>query len=161
MLESYRKNAGTPCGRCASMKLTENKFIISEYSKHHRTNRPVARSPPASVSVDTLGLDGLGFGPREFKLGTLEELFGRREDCPFCGLAVTSLSEQCKSSIQDPDIEVETEAEFYKANVTCFVSTYKLSFEHLSYSKDSFRFTKLSKPQRSSFSHTIYRDIKY
>jgi hypothetical protein len=124
MLESYRKNAGTPCGRCASMKLTESKFIISEYSKHHRTNRPVTRSSPGSVSVSTLGPDGLGFGPREFRLGTLEELFARREDCPFCGLAVTSLSEQCKSLIQDPDIELETEAEFYKAKVTCFVSMY-------------------------------------
>ncbi len=108
------------------MKLTENKFIISEYSKHHRTNRPVANSTTGSVAVDTLGPDGLGFGPREFKLGTLEELFGRREDCPFCGLAVTSLSQQCKSSIQDPDIEVERETEFYEAKVTCFVSMYKL-----------------------------------
>jgi hypothetical protein len=126
------------------MKLTENKFIISEHSKHHRTNRPVARNPPGSISVDTPGPEGLGFGPREFRLGTLEELFGRREDCPFCGLAVTSLSEQCKSSIQDPDIEVETEAEFYKAKVTCFVSMYKLSFRRLFYSKDSFLFMKFS-----------------
>jgi hypothetical protein len=142
MLESYRKNAGTPCGRCASMKLTENKFIISEYSKHHRTNRPVTRSPPGLVSVDTLGPDGLGFGPREFRLGTLEELFGRRDDCPFCGLAVTSLSEQCKSSIQDPDIELETEAEFYKAKVACFVSMYRLFFKLLFYSRRFFLFTK-------------------
>ena len=122
MLESYRKNAGTPCGRCASMKLTENKFIIAEYSKHHRTNRPVTRSSPGLASVDTLGPDGLVFGPRESRLGTLEELSSRREDCPFCGLAVTSLSEQCKSSIQDPKTECETETDFYKANVACFVS---------------------------------------
>lgn len=126
MLESYRKNAGTPCERCASMKLTEDKFMISEYSKHHRTNRPMVRTSPGSDSIDTLGPEGLGFGPREFRLGTLEELFGRREGCPFCGLAVTSLSQQCKSSIQDLDHGVETEAEFYKAKVTCFVSMYKL-----------------------------------
>jgi hypothetical protein len=142
MLESYRKNAGTPCARCASMKLTENKFIISEYSKHHRTNRPVTRSSPGLVSVDTLGPDGLGFGPREFRLGTLEELFSRRDDCPFCGLAVTSLSEQCKSSIQDPDIELETEAGFYKAKVACFASMYRLFFKLLFYSRRFFLFTK-------------------
>jgi hypothetical protein len=102
----------------------------------------VTRSSPGLVIVDTLGPDGLGFGPREFRLGTLEELFGRRDDCPFCGLAVTSLSEQCKSSIQDPDIELETKAEFYKAKVACFVSMYMLFFKLLFYSRRFFLFTK-------------------
>lgn len=124
------------------MKLTENKFIISEYSKHHRTNRLVTRSSPGLVSVDTLGPDGLGFGPREFRLGTLEELFSRRDDCTFCGLAVTSLSEQCKSSIQDPDIELETKAEFYKAKVACFVSMYRLFFKLLFCLRTFLLFTK-------------------
>lgn len=107
------------------MKLTENKFIISEYSKHHRNDRETitaVRSPPGSVILDKLGPDGLGFGPREFRLGTLEELFERKEECPFCGLAITSLSDQCKSAIQDPKLQVKTEEDFYTATVTCFVS---------------------------------------
>ena len=130
MLASYKQNSTPPCSQCASMKLTENKFIISEFSKHHRHDRvPVtfARSPPGFAVLDKLGPEGLSFGPREFRLGSLAELYMRKDDCPFCGLAATSLSDQCKSAMQDPKTKVKNDEDFYKADITCFVSTYTLS----------------------------------
>lgn len=130
MLERYRNAADvTPCRRCASMKLTEAKFIISEYSRHQRHNRPAKRDRHGHFIDNNLGPDGLGFGRHEFELGNLEELFGRREECPFCGLAVTSLNEQYKELIEDPNVRVWTESDFYKANVTCFLSMCNLSLK--------------------------------
>ncbi len=107
------------------MKLTEAKFIISEYSEHHRPNRKTKRRVPGGSADDSLGPDGLGFGPREYKLGTIEELFEKRKDCPFCGLAITSLNGQFKAFIQDSEHPVSSEEEFYKLKATCFVSMYK------------------------------------
>ncbi|RDL36739.1 uncharacterized protein BP5553_06091 [Venustampulla echinocandica] len=117
-LQYFRQSAGTPCSRCASMKLTEAKFIISEYSKHQRAPRMAAGST-SDCPLGDLGPDGLGLGPHEFRLGTLAQLHGRREECPFCGLAVSSLNDQCKWFIQNG---VKTEEDFYMADVTCFVS---------------------------------------
>jgi hypothetical protein len=101
--------------------------MISEISKHRRSNRePI----PADESVDKLGPDGLLFGPHEFRLGTLYDLNSRRDTCPFCSLAVTSLNDQKKWFIQGrrPPSETSeiarTEADFYRKEVTCFVSAY-------------------------------------
>ena len=140
MLESFRKSAGSPCPRCASMKLTEAKFMISAYSKHRRANRAVVENAPGRCAGDNLGPDGLGFGPHEFKLGTLKELYGRREGCPFCGLAVTSLNDQYKAFIQDTDPRVRTEEDFYNAEVTCFVSMYIFPLDIL-FARRSIQFT--------------------
>lgn len=128
MLEAFRssdKNDGrVPCPRCASMKLTEAKFMISEYPQHRRNNREYERNATTGGNNDEpLGPEGLGFGPREFKLGTLQELFERKEDCPFCGLAVSSLNHQYKAFRDGHRVRKRTEAEFYKPNITCFVST--------------------------------------
>jgi hypothetical protein len=127
MLESFRAGAGnTPCDTCASMKLTEDKFIISEPSKHRRPYRVMAVS---GQQIHTrLGSEGLGFGPHEFRLGNLGELFARRSECPFCGLAVTSLNPQYKSFVQDTNAGLSIyESDFYNETVTCFVSMYDTS----------------------------------
>ncbi len=144
------------------MKLTEAKFIISEYSKHQRVNRAVVGNVPGRCADNNLGPDGLRFGPHEFKLGTLKELYGRREECPFCGLAVTSLNDQCKAFIQDADLEVRTEEDFYNAKVTCFVSMYTLPLDIL-FLRQSVQFTPKACRYTSfnSLCSKICRGMKY
>jgi hypothetical protein len=129
MLDLFKKSAGIPCAQCESMKLTEAKFIISEYPEHERKRkRTPLRAPVENYVADRLGPDGLVFGPHEFKLGTLSDLYSRRETCPFCRLAVTSLLDQYKSftqeSINDGKSDECLVTEFYSAEVNCFVSKY-------------------------------------
>lgn len=121
-LQHFRETAGSPCSRCASMKLTEAKFTISEYSKHQRAPRTAAENT-SDYPLGDLGPDGLGLGPHEFKLGTLAELYGKSETCPFCGLAVSSLIGQCKWF---RDTYQKSEGDFYQIDASCFVSMYDL-----------------------------------
>jgi hypothetical protein len=104
------------------MKLTEAKFLISDISKHQRGKRTTANTP--SPNDGDLGPEGLEFGPNEYKLGSIKELNSRRDGCPFCRLAISSLREQCESYIAEKPEERRTEDMFYsqKATVPCFAS---------------------------------------
>lgn len=103
------------------MKLTEAKFMIYEYAKHQRVERPINNRTEATTD-DALGPGGLEFGPYEFKLGTLQELYSRCETCPFCGLAISSLQEQCDAYLREDTGGQRTEQGFYQQDVDCFVS---------------------------------------
>jgi hypothetical protein len=63
MLESWRQSTGNPCERCAAMKLTEAKFLISDIAKHQRAKRVAVDIQ--SPSEGALGTEGLEFGPNE------------------------------------------------------------------------------------------------
>lgn len=98
------------------MKLTEEKFLISDIAKHHRAKRATNKRVGQDSPTDVLGEQGLDFGPSEYNLGSLQELRSRSETCPFCGLAVNSLREACESYIQENSEEdrAERELEFHR-----------------------------------------------
>jgi hypothetical protein len=128
MISFWGQGAGLPCTRCESMKLTRDKFIIYEFSKHKRTEK-VLNAGHANDN-DTLGPAGLDFGPKEFKLGTIREIYLRRRSCPFRRLVTDSLSEKFEAyfkQLQESNayLEAETQAkeQFYLTiNVACYVS---------------------------------------
>ena len=119
------------------MNLTESKFLISDYAKHQRTTlvTPLRlKARPKEEIAQILGPSGLEFGPSEYKLGTLQELFARQQDCPFCKLAVSSLKEQFAFAQHGED--GPTEKQFYSANISCFVS-WQIDGRILVYDKDN------------------------
>jgi hypothetical protein len=110
------------------MKLTRDKFIIYEFSKHKRTEKML--NAAHANDNDTLGPAGLDFGPKEFMLGTIHEIYSRRRSCPFCRLATDSLSEKFEAYLKqllegtaNPEAEEQAKQEFYlNTNVACYVS---------------------------------------
>lgn len=77
------------------MRLTEDKFMINEYTKHRRLTRPPNKEAGVGVALENLGeLDeDMEFGPNGFRLGSLKEIHDRK-DCPFCRLVIQSLRDQ-------------------------------------------------------------------
>jgi hypothetical protein len=129
MLEMFKQSAGIPCDECASMKLTEAKFIISEYPEHEQKRKRDPQRVLTGAYLDhKLGPEGLVFGPHEFRLGDLSALYSRRETCPFCRLAVDSLLDHYalfeKSHVNEHKSSEELRPEFYSAETYCFVSKY-------------------------------------
>jgi hypothetical protein len=126
MLESWRRSTGNPCPRCAAMKLTEAKFLISDITKHQRDKRTPDDRQNRNSADGNLGPEGLEFGPNEYELGSVEELQSRIDNCPFCRLAISSLREACESFIQEKPEEdrKEREKKFYEkhSTVPCFAS---------------------------------------
>jgi len=126
MISFWGKGAGLPCTRCESMKLTRDKFIIYEFSKHQRAIR-VENTAHANDN-DALGPAGLDFGPKEFRLGTMPEIYSRRRICPFCRLTTDSLREKFEAYLKTlPDSKREAEQRekdsFYgKKDIACYVS---------------------------------------
>jgi len=94
MLEAFFKKEGRPCIRCSSMRLTEEKFLINEYSKHRRGTKVVSKDSEKQTVEDLVENEDMEFGPNGFKLGTLKEIHSRQKECPFCRLVTQSLSEQ-------------------------------------------------------------------
>src|SRR5205807_2495063 len=80
------------------------------------------RAPENCPEYDSLGPEGLEFGPKQFRLGTLRELCSRKETCPFCSLAVGSLREQCDAFLRQAGKENKTEEHFYNTDVVCLAS---------------------------------------
>jgi hypothetical protein len=105
------------------MKLTEAKFLISHKTNPQRNDQPTPNPvTPVDVTEEAIGSDGLEFGPSEYKLGTLWELYSRRDSCPFCKLAAGSVQEQLESFLRDTENGEKTEKDFFKAKVSCFAS---------------------------------------
>lgn len=94
MLEAWAAAVGTPCQRCESMALTRAKFMIADDPDFEQKERQPRLVRQHGNDIDTLGPDGLELGHTQFRLGTLADLNSRQRDCPFCRLAVRSLSEQ-------------------------------------------------------------------
>jgi hypothetical protein len=100
-------------------------ILISDISRHQRDKRP-NDTRPNNTSTQTLGPEGLDFGPNEYLLGTIDEIRSRVEDCPFCRLAISSLRETCESFLLEcPDEDrTEREIKFWTTNgaALCHVS---------------------------------------
>src|SRR5436305_13788340 len=95
------------------MRLTEDKFIINEYSKHPRVIRPVE---------DIFEPEGLEFGPRHFRMGTLKEIYSKSENCPFCRLVINSLQEQRDGPPRNNPFSDQNVNEFYERDTECYAS---------------------------------------
>lgn len=75
------------------MRLTEEKFMINEYTKHRRSPRTVKEQGKPSVE-QLVESEDMEFGPEGFRLGTLKEIHFRNAQCPLCRLVTKSLYEQ-------------------------------------------------------------------
>jgi hypothetical protein len=111
------KIRGTPCERCLSMKLTESKFLIHEFPMHQRIERQTLQD---RVNDDTLGPEGLEFGPNQFKLGNLPEIYLKSRKCAVCRLIVDSLGDQLEEFMRRKP--GNTEKMFYDLDFSCSVS---------------------------------------
>lgn len=111
ILQAFFSKAGKPCLTCGSMKLTKDKFLISEFSNHRRVARvpgPGRVDTISQVSMFTRAGD-MDFGPKKLVLGTLEDINSRRDECPFCRLVIYSVLDQFSAKLEDgqeaPDLE--------------------------------------------------------
>src|SRR3978361_370226 len=77
------------------MKLTRAKFLIPESPLTQSvTLSPMPPQSSAPRQHGAIGPDGLEFGPSEYSLGKLSEIYVRHLRCPFCRLAAQSLDQK-------------------------------------------------------------------
>lgn len=101
------------------MKLTEEKFLILDFAKHQRVER--TKRPSSALADDnSLDSEGLEFGPKEFKLGTLSDIYSKRKTCLFCRLVINSLKDELDNFLRDTP--GNTEEKFYQRDTTVSVS---------------------------------------
>jgi hypothetical protein len=107
--------------RCSSMRLTEEKFTIKEYSEHQRTAGQVVKASQVDGLLWTSDMDAAPFG---FKLGTLQDIHGRNKECPMCRLVTQSLSEQPLSSKYDQGTPITEQnvSEWAERDAVCYAS---------------------------------------
>lgn len=101
------------------MNLTESKFLILDFAKHRRLDRNKDSSSRSS-SDDSLGTEGLEFGPKEFELGMLRNIFSKRDTCGFCRLLVNSLKNVLEGYLRERS--GNTEKSFYEQDTVVSVS---------------------------------------
>ncbi|KAF2470487.1 HET-domain-containing protein, partial [Lindgomyces ingoldianus] len=77
-------------------------------------------SPPDHITNDSLGPEGLEFGPKEFEFGVLRDIYSRQETCTLCRLVVNSLGDQVSKFLRETS--GNTEAKFYDSDASCSIS---------------------------------------
>lgn len=107
------------------MRLTEDKFMINEYSKHRRTPH-LASSDSAEQVIASQDLD---FAPKGLRLGTLLDIHSRSKNCPLCRLVTRSIAEQphkkpLKKDEKDNEIPIEEQdiSDWPEIEASCFAS---------------------------------------
>jgi hypothetical protein len=106
---------------CASLKLSEGRFLIHEFLKHQRIERGKENAPNGTAE-GKLGPEGLEFGPKEFEIGALGEIYNRRETCALCRLIAKSLQDQVDLFMEET--AGNTENKFYESfsHMSCYLS---------------------------------------
>jgi hypothetical protein len=123
MLEAFFKKEGRPCLSCSSMRLTEEKFNINEYSKHQRVTRTVTKDSGKPGVESLVHNEDMEFGPNGFRLGTLKEIHSRHKECPFCRLVTHSLAEQSvKKRGGEIPVTEQTVDDWPEKNAICYAS---------------------------------------
>jgi hypothetical protein len=111
------------------MKLTRAKFLIP--TPPITQGVTLSTLPPSSTprQDDAIGPDGLEFGPSEYSLGTLPDIYLRHLRCPFCRLAVQSLDQKVELLVRER--KIDSREAFFELNVQCMVG-WQLRRPHLS-----------------------------
>ncbi|KAF2847963.1 HET-domain-containing protein [Plenodomus tracheiphilus IPT5] len=120
IMDAAAKTAGALCNECDIMKLTEAKFIILDFEKHRRTVRNNKRPYSAVSGEDSLGSEGLEFGPKEFRLGALCDIKMKHGSCVFCSLIIKSLKDVLDAYLREGS--GRTEKAFYEQDAAVSVS---------------------------------------
>ena len=101
--------------------------MINEWSTYTRPTRRKAAVRADTVQQNSLlpGQGDMDFGPKGYLLGSLEKIYSRRKECPFCRLVVQSALEQFGvKPDKDEDIpSIDPDHEIWaEKDCTCYAS---------------------------------------